>query len=145
MHNRIWYNFTCPKFYDLVDGLIVVNGANCSLFEKEVQDTIDLFNSDIDWDDMWDLDLAYERFEEGSTLFLLRDLKGALGHIWNNGGVFFNVYVNPRRSKGISERFFNSCLLLSGEESIDLWTDEWNKKAQRFFEKVGGTKDSSYI
>lgn len=139
MDKLIWYSIPSPVNYEKVEGVSMIDGANCSLYEEQIQQSIDLFNSEIEWDDMWTLDRAYERFESGYKLFLLRLDDKPLGHIWNDGHMFINVYVSKNRPDGLSEKFFKYAQFLSGEPSIELYTDEWNKRAQRFFEKVGGT------
>ena len=145
MENKIWYKIPLSNLKQPIKGIETVDGANCSLYEKQIQETIQLFNSDIFWDDMFTLEDAYDRLETGHKLYLLRYKDKPLGHLWDKNGYVYNVYVHPSRKKGTAELFFKSYMILSGHQEINLYTDDWNIKAQKFFEKVGGLKVNSYI
>jgi ribosomal protein S18 acetylase RimI-like enzyme len=89
---------------------------------------------------MWDIEDAESRLKEGHNLFLGIDEEGPLAHVWFNSSYLYNCYINPRRENGYGEKFLESCFNLVPFHTITLHTDEWNVRAQKFFEKVGFTK-----
>lgn len=145
MSNKIWYTFPNNKPYPILDNVIKVDDSNSSKYITEIKQSIDLFNSNIEWEDMWDLEQAGKRFSQGSILFLLRDNKGALGHVWFENDYLYNLFVSPTAIKGESQRFIEYCISEIKEETIHCYCDSWNIRAQKFFERVGFKKDFSYL
>ena len=61
-----------------------------------------------------------------------------LGCIYKDS--LYNVYVNPTREDGYGVSFVKSCLNSVRYDIVKLYCDDWNVRAQSFFEKVGFTK-----
>ena len=65
----------------------------CSL-EHTIKSTIDSFNSNHVWEDMWTMEIAKKRLQDGHDLFLGVDLEGSLAHVWFDKNYLYNAYVN---------------------------------------------------
>ena len=118
---------------------------NFKEFIPLIQETIDTFNKNVEWKDMWDIKEAEFRLKDGQDLFIGYDREGALAHVWFDKNYLYNCFINPRRPKGYGVTFITKCLQGISHRRIRLYCDEWNIKAQKFFEKVGFTKINSYI
>ena len=135
--DKIWWEFKNTRNYPSIP-IIKVDSTNFKNFTKEVQESIDCFLSELEWDEMWTLDNSQDRIDNGMILFLLRDTKGALGHTWFNGNQWFNWYVHKRREQGISLKFILSCWNQIEHSRIICWAEPWNVAPQKGFEKLGG-------
>ena len=145
MEDRIWYTIDNRMPYGEVKEVIQVTNSNSFKFINEIQESIQAFNREIEWDEMWDLKETQKRFTNSEVLFLLRDKKGALGHVWFDEDYLYNMFVSDRREAGVSVKFILHCFNYIPYKDIRLYCDKWNKKAQKFFEKVGAKKISSYL
>jgi hypothetical protein len=143
--NKIWYKFPNLAPYDVKENVIMVTNSNSAKYIQEIKQSIYSFAAEIEWKNMWTLEEAGIRFSKNETLFLLRDEKGALGHIWFDQEYCYNLYVHPRRKKGTAERFTYHCFNFIPHKEIFAYADGWNKKAIKHFEKVGGIEISSYL
>lgn len=140
MENRIDYIFPNEQNYPTVPGLIYIQADTFCSLENTIQASIDSFNNTIVWTEMWDLEDAKSRLDEGHSLFIGVDDEGPLAHVWFEENYLYNFYVNPRRPDGYGEKFLKACLNLIPFHTISLYTDSWNIRAQKFFEKVGFMK-----
>ena len=145
MENKIWYSLTNKQNYPSVDGLLWIQPHTFCSLENTIQASIDTFNDNIYWTEMWGIETASDRLERGHDLFIGVDSEGPLAHVWFEKNYLYNLYVNPRRPEGYGEKFVKACLNFVPYRSISLYTDEWNIRAQKFFEKVGFKRKSSYI
>lgn len=140
MENKIWYTFPNEQNYDTISGILWVQPHTFCSLENTIQTSIESFNSSVYWTEMWDIDLAQERLERGHDLFIGVDDTGPLAHVWFENNYLYNFFVNPRRPDGYGEKFLKACLNFVPFHTISLYTDEWNIRAQKFFEKVGFSK-----
>lgn len=145
MEDKIWFNLKNNKPYPVLDNVILVTNTNSSKYIKEIKDSIDSFNLEVEWDGMWDLEEASKRFSNNEVLFLLRDSQGALGHVWFDDSYLYNMFVSQRRLVDTSMKFILHCFNFIQSKDIVLYCDSWNFRAQNFFKKVGAIKISSYI
>lgn len=145
MEDKIWYRISNTKNYDYIPGLLLIHYSTFCSLENTIQSTIDSFNLNVQWEDMWDLEEAKERLKSGHKLFIGVDSEGTLSHVWFKNNYLYNVYVNPRRPDGYGVKFIQACMNFIDYENIELYCDEWNIKAQKFFEKVGFKRINSYI
>lgn len=134
---KIWYSILNTKDYDHIDGLLYVQPSTICSLEHTIQSSIDSFNSNHYWEDMWGIDEAKERLEKGHDLFLGVDQEGPLAHVWFDKNYLYNAYVNPRRVEGYGVGFIQACLNFIEYDHIKLYCDDWNSRAQKFFEKTG--------
>lgn len=140
MENRINYTFQNTQDYPTIPGLLYINQDTFCSLKNTIQASIDCFNNTIVWTEMWDIEDAESRLNEGHILFIGVDEKGPLAHVWFDQSYLYNFYVNPRRPDGYGQKFLKACLSLVPFNRITLYTDEWNIRAQKLFEKVGFQK-----
>jgi hypothetical protein len=145
MENKIWYLFPNERNYLEIPGILYIQANTFCSLENTIQASIDSFNRNVVWNDMWDINEAKSRLEKGNILFIGLDHEGTLAHVWFEDNYLYNLYVDPRRPEGYGESFIKGCLNFIPFHTISLYVDEWNIKAQKFFEKVGAHKISSYI
>lgn len=140
LENKIWYTFANEQNYPHLTRTVWIQSNTFNEYKKLVQESIDSFNNTVVWTEMWDIEDAESRLKEGHSLFLGTDKEGPLAHVWFKDNYLYNCYINPRRESGYGEEFLKSCFNLIPFHTITLHTDEWNIRAQKFFEKVGFTK-----
>lgn len=145
MENKSWYTLINQQSYTPIQGMVWIQPHTFCSLENTIQTSINGFNGNVYWTEMWDLDIARERLERGHDLFIGVDQDGPLAHVWFEKNYLYNLFVNPRRPDGYGEKFIKGCLNYINFPTITLCTDDWNIKAQKLFEKVGFIKDISYI
>lgn len=138
---HIWYSGSKEKFiFPIFRQSVKVR----ELYEQDqniIQECIDLFNSEIQWTGMFDLDTALLRFKKGHRMFALFDDK-LLGYCWVDNDYLYNFFVCQKRVKGDAHDFCNYVCKLIGKD-MKLFVVRPNIKGQRFFERVGFTRVSS--
>ena len=145
MSNKIWYHYDNIIISPITRDILHIKENNFEEFIPLIQETIDTFNKNVEWKDMWDIKEAEFRLKDGQDLFIGYDRQGALAHVWFEKNYLYNCFVNPRRPEGYGVIFITKCLQNISHRRIRLYCDEWNIKAQKFFEKVGFKKIISYI
>lgn len=140
MENKISYIFPNEQNYPSISGLLYIQADTFCSLKNTIQSSIDSFNNTIVWTEMWDIEDAESRLKEGHSLFIGVDEEGPLAHVWFEDNYLYNLFINPRRPNGYGEKFLKSCFNLIPFHTISLDTDNWNIRAQKFFEKVGFMK-----
>lgn len=123
----------------------------------DIKKTIDNFNSLYDWDEMFTIDETETRIRFGDRLFLFYLNDEVVGHTWSSKRhlpfphiYIYNVFVDKtKHNKKLCDSTTYVCKLtniLSGEGYTDvhLYVDNWHKKAQTFFERMG-FKQSNWL
>ena len=131
--------------YGDMDGVSRVSKSNLPQFIEQIEESIQAFKREVEWDKMWDIEDTRIRLDNNEVLFLLRDKNGALGHVWFKEDYLYNMFVSERRETGTSIRFILHCFNYVPYRNIKLYCDKWNHKAQNFFKKVGAKEISSYL
>ena len=148
VNETIWYeyiNFTNFQSININSNnlsIIKIQLYNFSDFTDKIQLSIDKFNSQIEWDSMWDLNEAYERLSRNNTLYLLLKNDLPIGHVWYIGEYLYNAFVSNERVDGESQWFIQQTMLdrnTSGYNTITLYTETWNERANSFWKKLGYT------
>lgn len=112
--------------------------------EDLIQECINLFNSEITWTGMFNLQDAANRLEKQHRMFSLFENDTLLGYCWVDGDYLYNFFVSQKRIKGDSQDFCNYvCKLV--DKVIRLYVVAPNTRGQKFFEGVGFMKIDSYI
>jgi hypothetical protein len=146
MNKIIWY-----KLSSIVDlQIILKNGDDLSImkfeynnqnqFQDVIQQCINLFNSEIEWNDMWNINQSKLRFENGHILYVLIKNNFPLGYVWVDETYLYNTFVSKLREDGDSHWFLQNVIIerfKDGVQFIELYTEEWNKRSIRFWEKIG--------
>lgn len=104
-----------------------------------VQKCIDLFNSEIQWSGMFNVEEAKHRFQKNNLMFVLKENNNVLGHVWFDNNYLYNMFVSKKRIYGDSHDFCNHVCYHIGRD-IRLYCVKDNIKGQKFFEKVGFLK-----
>lgn len=122
----------------------VVGVDNHTDYFNEIVKTIDIFNAEIQWDEMYNFDQAIKRILDGSVLYLLFDGKILYGYLWmrpqHNGYYLHNLFM---RSQGVEKKWrgreFVSAVVKEhySNQSIYVDVDEWNQKSIRLFKSLG--------
>jgi len=123
----------------------IFDATNC-----DIQTSIDNFNLLYQWEGMFDLKEVTDRLGLGHRLFLFYLDDMVVGHCWVNPLLLpkpniyvYNVFVDKtKHSKDICDSttyFSNLTLILFSEkyESIQVDVDDWHKKSQSFFKRMG--------
>lgn len=122
-------------------GYIKITRSSYSpLLKYLIQESIDTFNQEVDWDDMWDIKDCEIRLFGGQTLFLLLDNSTVIGHLWYKQNTLYNVFVSNQRKDGDSTWFVQETLWDMKETKkltyVELWVDTWNERAIQFWKKL---------
>jgi hypothetical protein len=149
MNNTIWYELKSHTDLNhiqiLTDALKVVkiDFKNFNSHIELIQLSIDKFNSEIKWDGMWDLNEAQERVSRNQKLYLFLEENSPIGHVWYIGEFLYNAFVSSKRNKGTSQWFMCKTIedrFNNGYDTITLYTEDWNIRAIKFWEKLGFSK-----
>tara|TARA_E500000331_G_C17250947_1_gene711120 strand:+ start:2165 stop:2602 length:438 start_codon:yes stop_codon:yes gene_type:complete len=140
VENKIHYRIDNSKSYDHVQGVIPITTKTFCSYKNTIEDSINSFNKNVEWDGMWDLSEAEERLKIGDVLWIGVDKEGPLAHVWFKDNYLYNMYVDPRRPDNYAVRFVQFCIQFIDSKEIILYCDEWNIAAQKMFEKVGFEK-----
>ena len=148
--DRIWFTnkITQIEKSNLRKGLHVVrlHERNYRLWIPVIKQSINNFNSEHTWNDMWSIKDAIIRFKENIFLYLLMGNNNKpLGHVWVDKNYIYNVFVSSKRVNGDSERFLQYIMYdmrRYTEDDIVLYVDSWNERAIGFFKKLNFVKSS---
>lgn len=145
MNNKIWYIFDLNNIkkstsqYENTD-IIVVDINNFLQYEKHIEFCIKKFNEEIKWDKMWDINQAEARILNNHTLYIMIVDDDPMGFVWVHNFYLYNAFVSVKRKSNMSQWFIQNVLFdrnLRGYDVVKLYTEEWNLRAIRFWEKLG--------
>lgn len=146
MGEHIWYELksrTDLKNIEVINNnlsIIKIDSQNFNEYKEIIQLSIDKFNSEIQWDSMWDLNESYDRISRNQNLYLLLKENLPIGHVWFIGEFLYNAFVSNERLNGESHWFISESIedrFNKGYTTITLYTEEWNVRAIKFWEKLG--------
>lgn len=117
---------------------------NFSETKELIHKSIDTFNSEIEWNEMWDIVDAEIRLYQNQILYLLLENQTPIGHVWYESYYLYNAFVSVDREDGDSIWFIQETMWDMKENfdlnHITLYVDDWNKRAIKFWEKLGYIK-----
>ena len=143
--SKVWYSIHNLRGFKQIEGILYVQSYTISagILEKKVQASIDSFNKNHNWEERWTIEDAKDRLNNNHQLFLGVDKDDKpLAHVWFNEDLLYNAYINPEREYGYGEAFIKACLNSVKYDTVKLYCDDWNIRAQKFFEKVGFKQDN---
>lgn len=144
--SKVWYKVPNYSPYEVLPGVLTLTKEDYLPMLDTVQNCINLFNETIDWDGMWTLSDAIQRFQEDNILFVwFGPDEKVIGYYWLDECYIYNVFIHPSRPEGLSKKFMQTGFNYASCDYFILYCDDWNIRAQKFFEKVGGIKQSSYL
>ena len=129
------------------DSISFIQITNLNFLENQniISKTIETFNSEIEWDKMWNLDDANIRLTNGEVLYILLDGKTPIGHVWYDLYYLYNAFVSEKREDGDSVWFIQETMWDMKENYdltyIKLYVDDWNERAIRFWKKLNFIKE----
>ena len=134
------------KFNDLKTKykIIKINSDNFKYSYRLIIDSIKYFNSEIEWDGMFDFNTAHKRISSGMTMYVGMMDSDVFGHVWfrdeNKSRYLFNLFVrNIIPEKNYTGKEFLSHVISKYEfnKSILCEVDEWNEKSIKLFKRLG--------
>jgi len=129
------------------DFISFIQITNLNFLENQniISKTVETFNSEIEWDKMWNLDDANIRLTNGEVLYILLDGKTPIGHVWYDLYYLYNAFVSEKRENGDSIWFIQETMWDMKENYdltyIKLYVDDWNERAIRFWKKLNFIKE----
>lgn len=149
MNKIIWYkldninelNLILTSFNDLK--ILTINNQNINQYELVIRKCIELFNSEIKWDQMWNLQNSFDRLNNDQILYVLISDEDPIGFVWLDETYLYNTFVSKKREDGMSHWFLQNVIIdrfNNNVEFIELYTEEWNTRSIRFWEKLGFKK-----
>lgn len=136
----IWFHWKDIKSDVYLDGVIKIDKTNFDSDKYYIQEGIDLFNSEIQWDGMFTLEVAKKRiFENDEITFILTHNGEVLGHSWHDMMWWYNIYISKKRPQGISVPFCKHFFNEVEYDELYGYTDWWNVAATKLFIKTGAT------
>ena len=111
------------------DSISFIQITNLNFLENQniISKTIETFNSEIEWDKMWNLDDANIRLTNGEVLYILLDGKTPIGHVWYNLYYLYNAFVSEKREDGDSVWFIQETMW-DMKKAYDLLVEDMKKK-----------------
>lgn len=142
----IYFNLNKDDFISLGTKYTVVK-VDQSNFESNRQyilDSINNFNSEIEWDEMFTLEEAGSRVLNNMKMYIgLVDSK-VFGHVWfreyKDGSYLFNLFVkNKAKTENYTGTKFISDVINRFENEYPIYADvdEWNEKSIKLFNRLG--------
>ena len=128
------------------DSISFIQITNLNFLENQniISKTVETFNSEIEWDKMWNLDDANIRLTNGEVLYILLDGKTPIGHVWYDLYYLYNAFVSEKREDGDSVWFIQETMWDMKKDYdlryIKLYVDDWNERAIRFWKKLNFIK-----
>jgi hypothetical protein len=134
--NFINQNVICP--------FIQIDKSNYIEHLSIIKECITLFNSELEWDGMYNLTDAIKRFEDGYVNFILIENNVIYGYVWftqnTTNVLLLNLFMrNNNIHKKYKGREFISNVIYNNynECNIHNQVDEWNIKSINLFKSLG--------
>lgn len=124
--------------------IIKVTKDNYHHHYKLVQNSIQYFKDEIDWEGMFDTKVVIKRLDSGMIMYMGIFDSDVFGHVWfsdyKDGRFLFNLFVrnNVLEKKYTGKEFVSDIIFrYEYDKSIYCEVDEWNEKSIKLFEKLG--------
>ena len=142
MENQLNYEL---KYENLIQRNIHLNFKIIETTDKDIiQNCINLFNSKIKWNGMFNLEIADQRIKSGDKMYVGYFENNIIGYTWlkpinNHEYYIYNVFIEQdsiNRNFGAADLVY-LIIKYHTKGLITLDVDEWNDRAQKFAEKIG--------
>lgn len=124
--------------------IIKVDYINFENNKHYVLDSINNFNSEIEWNEMFTLKEAESRVSNNMRMYIGLIDSNVFGHVWfreyKDGVYLFNLFVkNNTTNKTYTGTEFTSDVINRFETQYPIYAniDDWNVKSIRLFKKLG--------
>jgi hypothetical protein len=145
------YNFKLEpivfNYLGTICDIIKIDFSNYHIHKNLIQECIDSFNDEIDWEDMFNLNKAILRLSNGMVLYVCIDGNNPLGYVWfkgqdNNRNLFNLFFRNKNVVKKCTGKEFVSDVINRFEYNKIIYctVDDWNEKSIKLFKRLGFQK-----
>jgi hypothetical protein len=121
-----------------------VNQSNLNDFTHIIQQSIDLFNSELTWDEMFNMEISHNRISMGHRMFIGIENNKVYGYFWveviDNSYYIYNLFT----TKNLIRFGYTGRHLLSTVINKILFNkpcfgkiDKWNQKSINLVKKMG--------
>lgn len=132
------------KFLNKAFTTILVTNKNFKELIPHIEKCIKLFNDEIVWSGMFDINQAEQRIKDGKELYIGLIENEIFGYTWfedyKDGKKIFNVFVrNNQKDRKYSGSEFISQIIKEFQPNRTIYAevDEWNIKSIGMFKKLG--------
>jgi hypothetical protein len=104
-----------------------------------IEHCIEMFNNEINWDGMFNIDEAQNRILNGHKFFVAYYEKNIYGYCWLNDNTIYNVFSKQhtgKRNYGATDMIY-VVIKNHTDGPIKSFVDEWNVKSINVFKKLG--------
>ena len=122
-----------PEFREGID---FYYGSEVSV--DTLKECIELFNSEIEWVDMWNVRDGIERINNGHVFSSISDSEGILGYMWHYKNYTYNFFVSKRRRNRDVLDFVNRNRYLQTQNNHPfeyIYISDHNVHVQNLFKK----------
>ena len=136
-------NYKLVKVSSKIKRLIKIN-------RQKLQDSIDIFQSELDWTEMWSIEDAQKRLKEGWWFYVIEKDDKYIGWAWFDTEIkrFCNLYVHKDyRDSGYGKELVYARLNECKKQNIEkVWmeVDDWNIPIQKIGQELGWTPKIHY-
>ena len=136
-------NYKLVKVSSKIKRLIKIN-------RQKLQDGIDIFQSELDWTEMWSIEDAQKRLKEGWWFYVIEKDDKYIGWAWFDTEIkrFCNLYVHKDyRDSGYGKELVYARLNECKKQNIEkVWmeVDDWNIPIQKIGQELGWTPKIHY-
>lgn len=124
--------------------IVKIDRNNFKSNKQYITDSINNFNSEIKWNEMFTLEEASSRISNNMRMYIgLIDSK-VFGHVWfrnyKDGSYLFNLFVkNKAKTENYTGTKFTSDIISRFENEYPIYAnvDEWNEKSIKLFDRLG--------
>jgi RimJ/RimL family protein N-acetyltransferase len=128
--------------------IVKIDRNNFESNKQYVTDSINNFNLEIEWNEMFTLEEASSRVFNNMRMYVgLVDSK-IFGHVWfrdyKDGSYLFNLFIkNKAKTGNYTGTEFASDIINRFENKYPVYADvdEWNKKSIKLFNRLGFKKN----
>jgi hypothetical protein len=104
-----------------------------------IKHCIKMFNDEISWDMMFNLDEAQDRILNGHKFFVAYYKNEIYGYCWLDDNIIYNVFSKQqtdKRNYGATDMIY---LIIKNHINgpVKSFVDEWNEKSIHVFKKLG--------
>jgi len=136
-------NYKLVKVSSKIKRLIKIN-------RQKLQDSIDIFQSELDWTEMWSIEDAQKRLKEGWWFYVIEKDDKYIGWAWFDtpNKQFCNLYVHKDyRDRGYGKELVYARLNECKKQNIQkVWMEvnTWNKPIQKIGQELEWTPKIHY-
>ena len=124
--------------------IIKIDNTNFDYYKHHIIESINNFNLEINWNDMFNLDEVKYRLSNNMNMYIGILNNSSFGHVWfkeyKDGKYLHNLFVkNKTHIKEYSGKEFVSDIINRFEIQYPIYADvdDWNEKSIKLFKRLG--------